>query len=76
MMLGMAHMLITEQRHDHGFLVRCCTGFDAFERYLLGATDGVAKTPEWAAAICGVPAETIRTPSQFKRRWKPFLTCK
>ena len=45
MMLGMAHVLVTEQRHDRDFLGRCCTGFDAFERYLLGATDGVAEDP-------------------------------
>ena len=43
MMLAMAHTLVTEQRHDRDFLARYCTGFDAFERYLLGATDGVAE---------------------------------
>ena len=75
MMLGMAHVLVTEQRHDHDFLVRCCTGFDAFERYLLGAADGVAKTPEWAAAICGVPAETIRTLARRAASVRSLITC-
>src|SRR5439155_18829379 len=28
--------------------------------YLNGASDGVKKTPEWAAEITGIPAETIR----------------
>ena len=32
----------------------------SYRAYLLGETDGVAKTPEWAEAITGIPAETIR----------------
>ena len=28
--------------------------------YLLGESDGIAKTAEWAAGICGVNAEKIR----------------
>jgi biotin/methionine sulfoxide reductase len=75
MMLGMAHVLVTEQRHDRDFLDRCCTGFAAFERYLLGATDGVAKTPEWAAAICGVPVETIRTLAHRAVSVRSLITC-
>ena len=75
MMLGMAHVLVTEQRHDRDFLVRCCTGFDAFECYLLGVADGVAKTPEWAAAVCGVPAETIRTLARRAVSVRSLITC-
>jgi len=60
LMLGMAHVLYAEGLHDAAFLERWCTGFDRFLTYLTGAADGQAKTPEWAADICGVPAETIR----------------
>jgi len=59
MMLGMAHTLLVEGRHDAAFLERCCTGFERFRRYLDGTADGVAKNAQWASAICGVPAETI-----------------
>ena len=37
-----------------------CVGWDKLRAYVLGETDGVAKTPDWAAAITHVPAETIR----------------
>src|SRR5207253_9813462 len=32
----------------------------SYRSYLLGLSDGVKKTPEWAAPITGIPAETIR----------------
>ena len=75
MMLAMAYVLVTEQRHDQDFLARCCTGFDIFQRYVLGETDGVAKTPEWAATICGVPAETIRALARRAASMRSLITC-
>lgn len=60
MMLGIAHTLYTEGLHDQAFLDRYATGFDKFLPYLLGESDGTPKTADWAAAICGVPAETLR----------------
>jgi biotin/methionine sulfoxide reductase len=60
MMLGIAHTLHAEGLHDRDFLARYCVGFDVFERYLTGASDGVAKTADWAAAICEIDAATIR----------------
>ncbi|WP_192364852.1 molybdopterin-dependent oxidoreductase [Mesorhizobium mediterraneum] len=58
-MLGMAHTLLTENLHDGDFIGRCCEGADVFFAYVLGQTDGVAKTPAWAAELSGVPAQTI-----------------
>ena len=34
-------------------------GFDQFKNYILGKEDGQPKTPEWAEAITGVPADVI-----------------
>lgn len=57
---------------DWDFLNRCTVGFDAdhmpegadpqenFKDYVLGTYDHEPKTAEWAAAICGVEAETIK----------------
>jgi biotin/methionine sulfoxide reductase len=60
MMLGIAHTLVERGGHDVEFRMRCTTGFDKFADYLTGKTDGVAKTAEWAADICGVPADKLR----------------
>ncbi|MCX6000559.1 MAG: molybdopterin-dependent oxidoreductase, partial [Chloroflexi bacterium] len=45
--------------HDRRFLARYTVGFDKFRDYVLGKEDGVAKTPSWAEAKTGVPADTI-----------------
>jgi biotin/methionine sulfoxide reductase len=61
MLLALAHTLISEQRHDAQFLTRHCVGFERLQPYLMGVTDGRPKDAAWAAAITGVPAETIRS---------------
>src|SRR6195952_2786273 len=58
-MLALAHVLATEGLADRDFLSRYCVGFPRFERYLLGTDDGVAKSPAWAAAISGLPADDL-----------------
>ncbi|WP_420880912.1 molybdopterin guanine dinucleotide-containing S/N-oxide reductase [Rhodococcus sp. (in: high G+C Gram-positive bacteria)] len=58
-MLGLAHVVASEGLHDKDFLDRYCVGYERFESYLLGIDDGVAKTPEWASALSGMPAEQI-----------------
>lgn len=60
MLMGVAHALVDSNQHDREFLDTYTEGYDRFEQYLLGASDGVAKTPEWAADISGVPAADIR----------------
>ncbi|EGD8421985.1 trimethylamine-N-oxide reductase TorA, partial [Shigella boydii] len=60
LMLGIAHTLVENGWHDEAFLARCTTGYAVFASYLLGESDGIAKTAEWAAGICGVHAAKIR----------------
>src|SRR5258708_2881093 len=71
-LIAMAHVIVSEGLHDQAYCDRHVLGFDeahlpdgapagaSYKSYLLGKNDGVPKTPEWAAALCGVPAETIR----------------
>ena len=58
-MLALAHVLATESLADREFLDTYCTGYDRFERYLLGTDDGVPKSPQWASAICGLAADDL-----------------
>ena len=69
MMSAMAYVMLTENLYDAEFVRTHCVGFDAsqmpvegaesYSDYLLGARDGIPKTPEWAEAITAVPAATI-----------------
>src|SRR5215467_3793052 len=59
LMLGIAHTLVTEELHDRPFLDRFCVGYEIFEAYLLGRSDGQPKDAAWASAICGLPANEI-----------------
>src|SRR3546814_14232043 len=60
LMLALAHTMIVEGLHDRAFLDRYTVGFNRFRAYVTGESDGEAKSPEWAAAIPAVPADTIR----------------
>jgi anaerobic dimethyl sulfoxide reductase subunit A len=71
-LIAMAYVIASEGRQDQAYCDRYVLGFDedhlppdapagsSYRSYLLGLTDGVRKTPEWAADITGIPAETIR----------------
>jgi biotin/methionine sulfoxide reductase len=74
LMLGVAHELLRQGRHDRAFLDRWCEGWAPFEAYLSGASDGVAKSVEWAEQICGVPAAQIRALAQRLHGVRSMLT--
>ena len=71
-LIAMAYVIVREGLHDQAFLDRHVLGFDdahlppgtpagaSYRAYLEGLADGVRKTPEWAAEITGIPADTLR----------------
>ncbi|SOJ54853.1 Dimethyl sulfoxide/trimethylamine N-oxide reductase [Mycobacterium simulans] len=73
-MLGLAYVLATESLADRGFLDTYCTGYDRFERYLLGRDDGVPKTPEWAAALSGLDADELRVLARRMAAGRTLIT--
>lgn len=60
LLLGMMYELESSDKTDKEFLRKCTSGFEVFRDYLLGKTDGIPKTPEWASDITGIPADKIR----------------
>lgn len=61
MLVAMAYTILEQGLQSQHFLDTYTVGFDKFRDYVTGVEDGVAKTPEWAEGITGVPAETIKT---------------
>lgn len=59
LMLALVYCLVSAGLHDLAFLERYCVGWDKFEAYILGQTDGQPKTAAWAESITGVPAAKI-----------------
>ncbi|CAN7618596.1 molybdopterin guanine dinucleotide-containing S/N-oxide reductase [Rhizobium sp. LjRoot254] len=74
LMLGLARVLVSEGLHDRGFLDRYTIGYDRFEDYLLGRTDGVEKSPEWASQICGIGIDVIRDLARAMARNRTLVT--
>lgn len=64
--LAIAHTWITEGLYDKSFVRNRTTGFETWSTYILGESDGTAKTPEWQEAETGVLAETVRA---LARQW-------
>ena len=58
-MLAMAHSILAGGRENGAFLERYTSGFPRFRSHVLGESDGIPKTPEWASGISGVPAPVI-----------------
>ncbi|MBT9384375.1 molybdopterin-dependent oxidoreductase [Pseudooceanicola sp. CBS1P-1] len=58
-LLAMAHVLLVENRVDEPAVRRIAAGYDGIRALLLGHGDGQPKTPAWAEALTGLPAERI-----------------
>lgn len=62
---AIAYVWMSEGLYDREWVESHSVGFDWFEHYILGNEDGVAKTPAWAAPICGVPARQIKALARY-----------
>lgn len=59
LMMALCWVLAEEGLHNEAFLQRYTVGHARFIDYLQGKVDGVAKTPDWAAALTDIPAARI-----------------
>jgi Tat-targeted selenate reductase subunit YnfE len=85
---GLAWVLINENLVDQPFLDKYCVGYDEktlpadapanghYKAYILGkGDDGIAKTPQWASAITGIPADRIVKLAREIGSAKPAYIC-
>lgn len=63
--LGIAYTWITEGTYDKDYIATHTTGFEEFEKYVLGDEDGQPKTPKWAESKCGVPSRQIKALARY-----------
>ncbi|MBX2839347.1 MAG: molybdopterin-dependent oxidoreductase [Gammaproteobacteria bacterium] len=59
MMLALAFVIDKLDLLDKTFIERNTIGYETFREYLVGKSDGVPKTPEWASDLCGIDATVI-----------------
>src|SRR5262249_50106886 len=74
LLLALTHTLVSENLHDRAFLERHCEGFERVRPYLMGESDGTAKSADWAAPISGIPADTIRALARRMAKTRTMLT--
>lgn len=65
LMAAMAYYLISEKKADQSFLDTYTVGYEPFRKYIMGETDGVKKTPEWASKLTDLPVERIVALAKF-----------
>jgi len=66
LMAAIANVWIKEGTYEKDYVQTHGVGFDKWNDYVMGAEDGVQKTPEWAEKITGVEARVIRA---LAREW-------
>jgi len=80
MLIAMAYVIIKEEWVDQKFLDTYTVGFNRFKAYVMGAEDGIPKTPSWAEPITGVSATMIerlakeyalKKPAALVATWSP-----
>jgi anaerobic dimethyl sulfoxide reductase subunit A len=78
MIMAMTYVVIKEGLWDKDFVSEYVEpmGFEKWRNYILGADDGIEKTPEWAEKRCAVPGRTIRELTRLVVTCKPaWLWC-
>src|SRR5476649_709896 len=75
LMLALGYEIQRLGADDKAFLQRYCVGYEQLTDYLQGRGDGIAKTPHWASAITGIPAQRIARLAQQLIVVRSFMTC-
>ncbi|MDR1797460.1 MAG: molybdopterin-dependent oxidoreductase [Clostridiales Family XIII bacterium] len=71
MAAAIIYQWLEDDTYDHWFVENRVTGVEEFTAYIKGESDGVPKTPEWAAEECKLEACEIR---KLAREWAAHKT--
>lgn len=71
--IAVMHEWVIHGLYDREYVAKRTNGFEEWRDYLLGTTDGVAKTPEWQEAETGVPAKDVRSLARLWGNRKTYL---
>jgi trimethylamine-N-oxide reductase (cytochrome c) len=69
--MAIAYIWISEGTFDQDYLDTHTDGFDKWKAYIIGDEDGIAKTPQWASPLCGIPVYTLKA---IARAWAKYVT--
>jgi trimethylamine-N-oxide reductase (cytochrome c) len=69
--LSIAYTWLMEDTYDKEYVATHAHGFEEWTEYVLGKTDGIPKTTEWAEEETGIPAHDIRA---LARSWAKNTT--
>ncbi|MEM1112740.1 MAG: molybdopterin-dependent oxidoreductase [Pseudomonadota bacterium] len=73
--LAIMYVWVEEGLYDKEYVADRTTDFDEWKAYLLGETDGQAKTPDWQEGETGVPARDVRALARTWAKKKTYLSC-
>lgn len=71
--LAIAYVWITEGLYDKDFVATKTEGFEEWRAYVMGETDGIAKTPEWQEGESALAARDVRALARQWGRKKTYL---
>lgn len=71
LMAAVLHLWLEEGLTDEAFINTYTQGFESLREWVLGRSDGIPKSPVWAASVCGLPAEQIRRFARAYGRARP-----
>ncbi len=67
------YVWVVENLYDADYVAKRTSGFDEWRDYLLGAHDGIPKSPEWQVSETAVPAREVRALARLWGRKKTYL---
>ncbi len=73
--IAISYVWFTENTWAKDWVATHVTGVEKYQDYVLGKTDGVPKTPEWAEKICDVKARDIRALARLWASGPVYLWC-